>query len=177
MEEHELLSKLNAGNFKAFEEILLKYEKKIFNYTYRLTSNTADAEDLVQETFLRLYDKRNTLAPEKGAKNWLYKVATNAAYDIFRKRKRAGEVFLEENDELETKPGDSPYYHIERIKDIESALACLRPEYRSALLLFYKEGFSYEEIAVLLDAPLNTVKTYIRRGKENLKKSLADYKE
>ncbi len=174
MDERKLLIKLKAGSFAAFEELLLKYEKQIFNHAYRLTSNAGDAEDLTQEAFLRLYDKRKTIDPEKGVKNWLYTVATNATYDLFRKRKRANELFMEEG-EFETIATHSPYHNIERVKDIESALTELRPVYRSVLVLFYKEGFTYEEISELLGIPLNTVKTHIKRGKEALKKALPDY--
>lgn len=177
MDERELIIKLKAGSFEAFEELLLKYEKQIFNYAYRIMSNAADAEDLTQEVFIRLYTKRKTIDLEKGIKNWLYAIATNAAYDIFRKKKHIKEVFLEEGDELETMPVDSPYYHIERAKDIESALEVLKPAHRTTLMLFYKEDFSYEEIAEFLKVPINTVKTYIRRGKEALKKALPDYNE
>lgn len=174
MDESNLLENLKAGDLRAFEEILSKYERHIFNYLKRLTMNADDAEDLTQETFLKLYDKRASLIPEKGAKSWLFAVATNAAYDLFRKRKRGNEVFLEDG-ELETKPADSPYQYIEASADIASALASLKPVYRSVLTLFYKDGFTYEEIAEFLGMPLNTVKTHIRRGKEALKKSLPDY--
>lgn len=175
MDERELVAKLKSGEFSAFEELLLKYERQIFNHAYRLTMNAGDAEDLTQETFLRLYDRRETLIPEKGAKNWLYAVAANAAYDLFRKRKRANEVSADDGDEPETNPAYSPYYRIERAEDIENALGALKPAYRSALILFYKEGFSYEEIAEFLGLPVNTVKTHIRRGKEALKSLLSDY--
>ncbi len=177
MDERELVTKLKAGDFDAFEELLLKYEKPIFNYAYRLTYKKADAEDLTQETFLRLYDKRKTLDPEKGAKNWLYAVATNIAYDLFRKRKRANELPLEGNEEAETIADREAYHHIERAKDIEAAIDRLKPKYKSALVLFYKEDFSYEEIAASMEIPVNTVKTYIRRGKEALKELLPDYKD
>jgi len=175
MDERELVIKLKAGDFEAFEELLLKYEKPIFNYAYRLTFKKADAEDLTQETFLRLYDKRKTLDPDKGAKNWLYTVATNIAFDLFRKRKRANELPIDDNEEFETIAVSSPYHNIERVKDIESALGKLKPKHRNALVLFYKEDFTYEEIGVFLEIPVNTVKTYIRRGKEALKELLLDY--
>lgn len=177
MDERELVIKLKAGDFDAFEELLLKYERPIFNYAYRLTYKKADAEDLTQETFLRLYDKRKTLDPEKGAKNWLYTVATNIAYDLFRKRRRANELPLEGNEEAETIEDRGAYYHIERAKDIESALGRLKPKHRNALVLFYKESFTYEETAESMNIPVNTVKTYIRRGKEALKGLLSDYTE
>lgn len=175
MDERELVIKLKTGDLNSFEELLSKYERQIFNYSYRLTLKKADAEDLVQETFLRLYDKRKTLDPEQGVKNWLYTVATNAAYDIFRKRKRSNELPIGDDGEIETIEPSSPYHNIERAKDVESALERLKPQYRSALVLFYKEGFTYEEISVFLKVPLNTVKTYIRRGKEALKELLPDY--
>ncbi len=176
-EEKELLRKLKAGDLESFEKVLFHYEKAIFSYLYRLSASRAEAEDLTQEVFLKVYQKRKLIDPAQNFKSWLYTMATNAFYDRLRKKGRRPELFLEEENSFETISGDSTYLYIDRRKDIESALERLRPDYKTVIILFYREGFSYQEIGQMLSLSINTVKTYLRRAKESLRKYLGqDYK-
>jgi RNA polymerase sigma-70 factor (ECF subfamily) len=169
-----LLNSAKKGDIDAFEKILLLYEKAIFNHIYRIVSNKKDAEDLTQETFIRLYEKRSLINPDKNFKSWLYKIATNIALDFLRKKTRQKELFLIDSDQepFETIDEEDSYYRIERTYDLERALSKLKLIHKTVLLLFYRDDFDYEAIAKTLDVPINTVKTHLYRAKKELKEIL-----
>ena len=173
--EVELLILAKNGDLEAFEKILYTYEKPIFNYLYRLVRQKQDAEDLTQAAFIKLYKSLKFIDPDKNFKSWLYKIATNTAYDWFRKKKRQAELLVPEAEEyLETNQAEEAYYEVETAFELEQALDQIKPVYKSVLLLYYKEELSYQEIADSLGLPINTVKTYIRRGKQILKIKLTN---
>lgn len=175
LEEKTRLEKMIAGDNSAFEEILSIYEKPIFNHLLRLTKNRDDASDLMQETFFRLYNKRSQVNIADNFKNWLYKVATNIAYDYFRKKKREKLVSLDGEETFETNEPELSYSTLEeeisRI-DLDQALGEISLSHRNILLLYYREGFSYEEISEILNLPINTTKTNLRRARQELGKFL-----
>lgn len=165
------LEQLIDGDQYAFEKILTMYEKPIFNHLIRLVGSRDEATDLLQETFIRLYTKRSQIDTEGNLKNWLYRVATNIAYDHFRKKKRENLVSIDDEDLSETIESKLSYTNLEHeiaAIDLENALQKIRLHYKNILLLYYREGFSYEEIAKILDLPINTVKTHIRRARQEL---------
>ena len=172
--EKEILIKAQKGDLTAFESILSFYEKAIFNYCLRIVKNKDNAEDITQDTFIKVYTHRKSIDPEKNIKTWIFTIATNTAYDFLRNKKRKNETSLEE--ENETILDLKAYYSEEgMVSDIEKALSKINIEYKKALLLFYQEGFEYKEIALILGIPINTVKTHISRGKEQLKENLLEY--
>lgn len=171
--EKELLILAKNKNLEAFEKILFLYDKSIYNYLYRLTGRKEDAEDLTQKTFIKLYKSLKSINLDKNFKAWLYRIATNTAYDWFRKKKREAELLITEPDKyFETLEPEDAYYNVETSQELESALNKLKPIHKSVLLLFYKESLQYQEIAEALNIPLNTVKTHLYRAKEALKKEL-----
>lgn len=166
----ELLKSAKSGDLAAFEKILWLYEKPIFNYIRRLVNQLEDAEDLTQKTFIKLYKSLKSVNPEKNFKSWLYKIATNTVYDWFRKQKRNSEILMENSEiQAETFAHEDAYYQIESLIDLEKALNEIKPAYKSILLLYYKNGLEYNEIAEILGVPINTVKTHLRRAKLELK--------
>ena len=170
----DVLMKVKNGDLYAFEYMLSFYEKAVFNYCKNITKNIEEAKDITQETFIKIFTHRKSIDPEKKIKTWIFTIATNTAYDSFRKKKRKNETSLDE--EIETISATKTYYPKEGLKsDIEKAMLQINKEYREALLLFYQQGFKYEEIAEILEIPVNTVKTNISRGKEQLKDILKDY--
>lgn len=170
----EILIRAKSGDLEAFELILSFYEKVIFNYCLRITKNKEEAKDITQETFIKVYTHRKSIDPEKKIKTWIFTIATNTAYDFLRSKKRKKETTLNEEDE--TIAGLETYYPKEGlVSDVEKALFKINPDYRKVLLLFYQQGFKYEEIAEILSIPLNTIKTHISRGKEELKELLKEY--
>lgn len=174
-EERKLILSLKTGDLTAFEKILFLYEKQIFNHIYRLVGQQEDAQDLLQETLIKLYKNRAHIDINKSFRAWFYKIATNTTYDWFRKKSHyRGQMSLDEINEekIETIGGQSPYYQIEASSDVAAALTGVRAAYRNILLLYYRDGFNYEEIADILGVPLNTVKTHLSRAKKQLKEKL-----
>jgi RNA polymerase sigma-70 factor (ECF subfamily) len=172
--EKNILVQIKAGDVNAFEQLLSFYEKAIYNYCLRILKNQQNAKDVTQETFIKVYKHRKSIDPEKNIKTWIFTIATNTAYDFIRGKKRKREVSLDNEDE--TISNFEAYYPTEGvISDVDKALNQINFEYKRALLLFYQQGFEYKEIAEILEMPINTVKTHISRGKEQLKEKLKDY--
>jgi RNA polymerase sigma-70 factor, ECF subfamily len=174
-EIREIIQSAKRGDVDAFEKILTVYEQQIFHYLYKILGQRQDAEDATQETFLKIYKNLKKIDLQKNFRAWLYKIATNTAYDRLRKKKLRPELFLDDINTIETMEDESAYDRIEGIENkkvIEEALQKIKPGYKSILLLFYKEELSYEEIAEALSIPLNTVKSHIFRAKKSLKNEL-----
>ena len=172
--DKNILIRARAGDLEAFEYILSFYEKPIYNYCLRILKNSHNAKDVTQETFIKVYTHRKLIDSEKNIKTWIFTIATNTAYDFLRGKKRKQEVSLDE--ENETISSFEAYYPKEGlVSDVDGALEKINLEYKKALLLFYQQGFEYKEIAEILSMPINTVKTHISRGKEQLKEILKEY--
>ena len=173
-EEKELWEAACAGSISAFEEILLRYEQRIFNYIHRMVRERQNAEDLTQETFIKVYRCLKRIDGDRSPAALIFKIATNTVYDFLRKQLRCKEAFIIDDpaSDFETIDPDDPYLTIERIesaKILERTMDTLKPIYRSVLILYYQEDLSYHAIADTLDLPLNTVKTYMYRAKKALK--------
>ena len=179
------------GRGEAFRELVQRYERPVFSIIYRIVRDREAAEDLAQDTFVKVLNHIDRYRPEFKLSSWLFKIANNVAIDSLRKRQldtisldgsphattaadaeaSSFEVAArQENalDELEAREIGSA---------IESAIAQLRPEYRACILLRHVEGRSYEEIASTLDLPLGTVKTYIHRARHELRGLLSHLRE
>jgi RNA polymerase sigma-70 factor, ECF subfamily len=159
----------------AFEKILYAYEKRIFSYLYRIVGQKEDAEDLTQTTFLKLYKNIKSINLDKNFNAWIYKIATNTAYDWLRKKRGHPEQLLEDISTIETIEDETAYDMIEGVEskeEVENAMNKIKKAYKSILLLFYHDELSYQEIADALSIPLNTVKSHLYRAKKALKDQL-----
>jgi RNA polymerase sigma-70 factor (ECF subfamily) len=168
-----------------------RYERPVFSLIYRIVRDRALAEDLAQETFIKVLNGIASYRPEFKFSSWIFKIANNVAIDQLRRRSLDtlsldGSPMAETPDRIGATAlqvgatGESPLDEVaarELGKAIERAIARLRPEYRSCIMLRHVEGFSYEEIAETLDLPLGTVKTYIHRARNELREYLADARE
>lgn len=170
----EILIKAKRGDTAAFEAILFAYEKHIFNYVRRIVGRAQDAEDITQETFIKLYTHIGSLDPEKNIKSFLFTIATRTAYDWLRRTQKQPIILSFDDPEFpaETIGNDSAYYSVEQLAGLEEALEKIKPQQKAILILFYREGFLYQEIADILDIPINTIKTHLRRAKQALHKEL-----
>lgn len=172
--DKETLEKLKTADLKAFEAVFSFYEKAIYGYIFGLVGQKEAAEDITQETFVKVWKSAGKINPEQNFKNWLYKIAGNTARDWLRAKGRRPELFIIDDEEsnFETIDEDAAYLTIGDASDIKAAMEKIKPVHRACLLLFYYEGLGYEEIADILSLPLNTVKTHIRRAKNELKEKL-----
>lgn len=173
--DKKIFEAAKKGDLAAFEQILFLYEKLVFNYLFRLVGRREDAEDLTQETFIKLYRSLALIDPENNVKAWIYKIATNTAYDWLRQKHREKELYILDvslDRNFETNSLNPTYYNIENAYDMEKMLEKIKPTYKTVLLLFYYEDLDYKKIANILSVPINTVKTYLRRAKLALKNEL-----
>lgn len=169
-----------------FEELLSGNRDQLFGMAYRLTGNRDDAQDLLQETVL---DALRTFKPFECRTHfdrWMKRILTNNFIDWYRRRPkfRIGsltESFPEGEDEPGSDPPDRTHDPARLLnmrileEPVQAALDALVPEQRLAVVLCDLEGFSYLEIAALTRTPLGTVRTRIKRGRDRLRQSLAEY--
>lgn len=172
LNDNELINKYLAGEDEAFEHVLKKYLKPIYNFLYRLTHDKTTAEDLAQVTFFKAWKSLRRFDQSKNFKVWLFTIAKNTAYDSFRKKKALPfSHYTDENgnNKLENiiDGGSSPNDLLEK-KDLAHQLFHLLEKiplhYRAILLLRYKQGFSLKETAAILKKPYNTVKSRHQRA-------------
>lgn len=182
-EDAELIDGLRHGVERAYEELLLRYQHPVYNLVYRLLNDPADANDVVQEVFLKIFKNIRSFRGQSSLKTWVYRIAVNEAHNHRRwfSRHRKQEVGLEREDEDRgyqdtlSDPGPTPFDAAadkEAHGIIESALNALNPTFRAAVILRDVEDLSYEEIADVLQLNLGTVKSRIMRGREALKQAL-----
>jgi RNA polymerase sigma-70 factor (ECF subfamily) len=178
------------GREAAYRELIRRYERPVFSLIYRMVRDRETAEDLAQETFVKVLNHVDRYRPEFKFSSWLFKIANNVTIDHLRKRQldtvsidgspHAATAAEVEATSLDlASHGETPLDEMEARElgtAIERAIAGLRPEYRSCILLRHVEGRSYEEIAATLDLPLGTVKTYIHRARHELRDALAHLK-
>jgi len=180
-EEAMLVDEALTGNVPAFEKLVSMYGKRIYNYCYRMTGNKEDAEDIAQDVFVKSYRSLGGFRRNSQFSTWLYRIAYNACIDFHRKKKFVTVHALEhdeDNRQLVTEIAsdglslEEEVLMNERKNAVHQAIAKLRPEYRTVVLLRDIDGLSYDEISGVLNIPLGTVKSYISRAREELRISL-----
>ncbi len=167
---------------REFDELVHKHYQQAYNTAYRLTGNAADAEDLVQEAFLRAYRFFDRYDRSMPFMNWFTRILTNLYIDEYRRRGRLRTISIDETfstDEGEEgmaiEPPDltpSPMEQVlnkEYIEAIHEGLQQLSPEFRIAVVLADMEGHSYEEIAEIMNTSIGTVRSRIHRGRKQLR--------
>ncbi len=179
-----LVERLRQGESDAFEELLRNYADPVSSLVHRLLNQQADAPDVVQEVFLKVYRNLNHFQGKSTLKTWIYRIAVNEAYNHRRwfSRHKKNEVGLAPEEEhcrgLEDVLPDRCRSPFELTADhetramIEVALTKINPVFRSAVVLRDIEDLSYEEIAEVLQISLGTVKSRILRGREALRVEL-----
>jgi RNA polymerase sigma-70 factor (ECF subfamily) len=159
-----------------WDEIVREHSARVYRLAYRLTGNRHDAEDLVQETFLRVFRSLSGYTPGT-FEGWLHRITTNLFLDSVRRGKRVrmesmGDDAARVADDAELGRPERGFEHANLDHDVQRALDALRPEYRAAVVLCDIEGLSYEEIAVTLGIKLGTVRSRIHRARAQLRKEL-----
>ena len=173
--ELDILQRARKGDSAAFEEIVRAHEKTVYNLALRTLGNREDAEDAVQETFLKAYMALSGFRGESRLSVWLYRIASNVCTDVLRRRRETVSLSAEdENGERELEIEDfrfDPAAVTER-RDlcgaVRAAMDALPDASRRVLLLREIAGLSYDEIARALEIDVGTVKTRIFRGRKKL---------
>lgn len=180
-QDAELVRLAQAGDAKAFEALVVKYQRRIARHVARYVRNSGDVEDIVQDVFIRAHRGLASFRGDSAFFSWLYRIATNASLTHLKRSRNdvlLGDDAPEERAEA-FEPGVSDAADPERtlmakqIADtVQKALARLQPDLAEALMLYEVEGKPYAEIAGMLDIPIGTVRTRIFRAREFIAKRL-----
>jgi RNA polymerase sigma-70 factor, ECF subfamily len=159
----------------SWEELVRQHADRVYRLAYRLSGNQHDAEDLTQETFIRVFRSVQNYQPGT-FEGWLHRITTNLFLDMVRRRGRIRmEALPEDYDRVPAEdPNPEQIFHDSRLgPDLQAALDSLPPEFRAAVVLCDIEGLSYEEIGATLGVKLGTVRSRIHRGRQALREYLA----
>jgi len=184
--DQEVVERAGTGSEAAYRELVRRYQRPVFSLTYRMVRDRELAEDLTQETFVKVLNAIDRYRPEYKFSSWIFKIANNAAIDHLRRRE-LDTLSLDGGPDAMTPDrvqatslqlGDGAESQLDELEarelgtQIERAIGALRPEYRACIIMRHVEGRAYDEIADVLDLPLGTVKTYIHRARAELRESL-----
>lgn len=190
--DRDLVERCRGRDAAAFDEVVDRHKAKIYNYLYRMMGNAADAEDLTQEVFVRLYTSLDSFRSQASLNTWLFRIAGNLCIDHFRRSRkhRAVAFSLDEPLDRDTpEAGGSQTHEVadltyephrvaeraETAQQIQQALQQLPEKLRAVLILHDVEGMPYEEIAQVVACPLGTVKSRLFNARLQLRQRLTGY--
>ncbi len=189
--DQEVVEHARDGRESAYRELVRRYQRPVFSLIYRMVRDRELAEDLSQETFVKVLNAIDRYRPEFKFSSWVFKIANNAAIDHLR-RKELDTLSLDGGPDATTAErveatalqiGDTTESPLDELEArelgsaIERAIGKLRPEYQTCIILRHVEGRPYDEIADILGLPLGTVKTYIHRARAELRELLDPLRE
>ena len=174
----ELVALVRAGSESACRELIGRYERPVFSLVVRMVRDPATAEDLAQDVFIKMYRNLAAYDPSRKFSSWLFKIAHNATIDHLRRR-TSDTLSLDApagddetwRAEIADPAGENPEAARRRSElgaALERAVGALRPAVREVMILRFREGLAYEEIAEVTGLPLGTVKTFIFRGRKEM---------
>ena len=187
-EEKALIERCKRGDLAAFNDLVRKYEKQVYNFAYRLTGNYDDANDVAQDAFLRVFNAIGSFRGDASFSTWLFRITTNVFLDERKRAKAHPQASLDEYLELGESsvtrqiedPSPTPEAVLEeseRAQILSNAVSDL-PEYQRAMItLYHGQQKSYEEIAEIMDLPIGTVKSRLNRARLALKEKLSGLRE
>jgi len=172
-----------------FAELALEYMPGLYSAALRMTRNPADAEDLVQETYLRAYRGFGSFTPGTNLRAWLYRILTNTYINSYRaKQRRPDERDIDDVEDLflyrrlgaveqalASRSAEDELMDLFTEDEVKGALEALPEQFRMAVYLADVEGFSYKEIAEILDVPIGTVMSRLHRGRKSMQKRLFQF--
>lgn len=183
--DEDLMEHFQAGYEQAFNLLVSRFKDRLHNFLYRYTHDHQDCEDLVQETFLRVYRSRHSYERIAKFSTWMYTIALNLAKSLYKKKKRMTTVTIHKD---ESDPEDRPMkledtailqddsLHEKMCMDhLEKALNKLGDDFKEVVVLRDVQQLAYDEIAEITDLPMGTVKSRINRGRAQLQDILESY--
>lgn len=187
-EEKALIERCKQGDIGAFDQLVERYEKLVFHVAYQLSGNYDDANDVAQETFIRVFNSIGTFRGDANFTTWLYRIATNVYLDERKKAKAHPHSSLEDFIELDENAvtrqvednGPSPdtlIQNMERDQILQQAIMSLPDYQRAMIVLYHTQGKSYEEIAEIMHLAIGTVKSRLNRARLALREKLQPVRE
>lgn len=169
VEDRDLIARTRRGDVEAYNLLVSRWEKRVFNYLLRLVNQREDAMDVAQEVFLKAYQNLRKLEDAERFAAWLFRIAHNEAFSLLRKRRPEGDMPVESA----VFSGSGSLMPVETSLAVQRALKTLSEDQREAVLLKVYQGFKFEEMAEVLGCPVSTVKSRVYSGLEQLKFVLA----
>lgn len=177
--DEELAGRVQSGDKQAFSQLMKRYEEKLTRYARRFLADSEDVHDVVQDVFIKTYVNMRAFDKERRFSPWIYRIAHNELVNAYKKRKRERLSYVD----LEVvfpflrakEKTDAGVQDAETKELLEHGLEKINPKYREAIVLFYFEELSYQDIADILKVPISTVGVWIKRGKSALKSKLATH--
>ena len=166
----DILERASAGNIEAFEEIYKLTSSFVYNVALKVTRNQANAEEVTQDVFMKIYRSLKDFQFRSTFKTWVYRITVNTAINHYRKYSKEEKARVDYDSVIESLPDNRP----EEINQSDSRVRLnalldrLSPEHKTCLILREIEGLSYEEMAGTLNIPLNTVRTRLKRARQAL---------
>lgn len=169
-----LIKRIKRGEYEHFDQVIQEYQNPLFAFLYRMVRDADDARDLCQDTFFKAYKYLRSFKEEAKFSTWLFRIGYRLALNLIKRRKKHADSLSQ----VGLREGvDDSVRKLER-KEIGIIVGRVMDEihtnYRVALHLFYKEEKTYNEISTIMKIPENTVKSHIFRGKEAVRKILAE---
>jgi len=184
--DRSLIQLVKKGCLDSFEELVKRYESKVYNLAFGFTRDHQDAEEVLQDVFLTLHRKVKTFQGKSAFSSWLYRITVNAAFMKLRKRKQNHSVPVEEitsamevdwieREDIKTKSGDLHAIQHELHNTLFSAINRLPNEYRAVYMLRDVDGLSNKEVSEILNLSIPAVKSRLHRSRLMLRKKLQRY--
>jgi len=179
-----LVEACRAGNTEAFGVLVSRYQDRLYPTVYRLTGCAEEAHDLLQDAFLRAFEKLDLFQGESSFYTWVYRIAVNLALSNRRRRRpvlrlqndRGGPEIEPPYDAAESDPS-APMERAELARSVQNALSALAPDHRAVVVMKVFDGLHYDEIAKILDVPVGTVRSRLHRARCDLKDRLRSFIE
>lgn len=185
LSDEDVMEQLQAGVVQAFDIIVTRYKDRLHNFLYRYTHNHEDCEDLVQETFLRVYRSRDSYERIARLSTWMYTIALNLAKTMYKKKQRMTTISMHAD---ESDPDDREMMipdtltlqddklHLKMcVGELEKALKELNKEFREVIILRDIQQLTYEEISEITGTAMGTVKSRINRARVQLQEKIGNY--
>ncbi|GAB4460787.1 MAG: sigma-70 family RNA polymerase sigma factor [Armatimonadaceae bacterium] len=187
-EERQLIEKSRKGDVVAFDQLVRRYERNVFNAAYRMSGSYDDASDISQEAFVRAWNNLKSFRGDAAFSTWLYRIVTNIFLDDRKRKKNRRHQSLDEERELDESnvarqyedPSPGPQELAEgeeRRRILEQAIASLPENQRAIMVLYHNQGLAYEEIAEITGLPMGTVKSRLNRARLALRDRLGPVAE
>ncbi|HMP75828.1 MAG TPA: sigma-70 family RNA polymerase sigma factor [Kiritimatiellia bacterium] len=183
----ELVARARDGDYSAYEELVRRYQRRVYALVYNMTSHKQDAEDMVQDVFVKAYRSLHGFKGDSSFYTWIYRIAVNRTINFLKKRKRkAGDVSLDDVDQaierdpdyVELRARESPVRDMtlnELQKKLNAALQTLSEKHRTVVVLHDIQGLPHEEIASITNSSVGTVRSRLFYARQHLQRELAEY--
>ncbi len=177
--DKDLMELIQAGDDKAFRELVIRFQDRLMNFVGRIVTDKETSEEIVQETFLRIFNQKQSYTPQYAVSTWIYTIALNLSRSELRKRKLRKFLsldFLKEEADIEL--ADTTVQKMDGLAPVlQKAIEKLPQEYKTAFILCDIQRLPYQQIAEVMRVPVGTVKSRINRARSILREKLKPYKE